>query len=125
MKRELWTSALLGAVLLLGAPEARAAAGPLVAGPLFHFDGDTVTCQAVNTTTRAIENVLVRFRDNLGAIIAGGTCESLSPFAACGFTIDGIAGNGRVSCEITADRGTRGLRGTLQIVETGAASDAR
>jgi len=63
MKRELWTSALLGAVLLLGAPEARAAAGPLVAGPLFHFDGDTVTCQAVNTTTRAIENVLVRFRD--------------------------------------------------------------
>ena len=127
MRRALSIATPLGIalLLLLGTAGARAASGALVAGPLFHLDGQTITCQVVNATTRPVENVLVRFRDESGAIIAGGSCESIDSFAACGFTINDITGTGRLSCEITADRGTRGLRATLQNLDVGAASDAR
>ena len=125
MNRTLSAAALFGALLTLGATGVRAASGGIVAGPMFFLSGETFTCQVVNVTERPIDDVVVRIRNQLGVVLAGGSCETLDPFESCGFTVNDADEEIRASCEADSARGARGLRATLQNHDTGATSDAR
>lgn len=122
--RRILGAAVATALLWLGASSAWAGGASIRTGGVRVTIDDWLDCHAVNATQRNIENVRVVVRNQVAEEINGSTCPSVPPSGSCGLLIV-VEENTVANCEVTSDRGAKGLRATLSNTTTGASSDAR